>query len=491
MAWEGNNYNLNTMGANDLTYQDYLDRISIQDVLLHAGYTLNRRDGLRYPSYVRKDSDGRRIHGDKFIVTNHGTSCFRPPEQKTYNLISLIKTFPSMFPEHTRSNNPDHLVNEVCRALLNIPKEHKATAMVSPPREEKAFDLNDYAIHAFRKYDFDSIKKFYPFFVTRGINLNTQKAFSQHFILATKESSQQGKAYTNLSFPLYVPGNSTVVGLEERGRPRLDGSSGYKGKAQGSNGSEGIWIANLGKGELSDARHVYWFESAYDAMAYYQLHEKDNLNLRKAVFVSTGGNPTVGQMRGMLRQTPSAQHHICFDNDLAGRKFAENFKGVQHQLVRSRIEETPERKPYLDSLPLNQDFAKGNIDQLPKPLQEKYTRYEFAWEETRSMRDSRLCHEDDIREQEKEARKLYGDFRTALRSFLGIDDKEDTALVREIPNKGKDWNEQLLKEREEQMSSADDTEENRNVAAGIDLDADGDVELNESEEKKQTHKTRR
>ena len=480
------------MGANDLTYQDYLDRISIQDVLLHAGYTQNRRDGLRYPSYVRKDSDGRRIHGDKFIVTNHGTSCFRPPEQKTYNLISLIKTFPSMFPEHTRSNNPDHLVNEVCRALLNIPKEHKATATVGQQREEKPFDLNDYAIHAFRKYDFDSIKKFYPFFVTRGISLDTQKAFSSHFILATKESSQQGKAYTNLSFPLYVPGNYTVVGLEERGRPRLDGSSGYKGKAQGSNGSEGIWIANLGKGELSDAKHVYWFESAYDAMAYYQLHVKDNPDLRKAVFVSTGGNPTVGQMRGMLRQTPSALHHICFDNDLAGRQFAENMKGVLHQQVHSRIEETPERKPYLDSLPLNQDFAKGDIDQLPKPLQEKYTRYESAWEETRSMRDSRLCHEDDIREQEKEAKKLYGDFRTDLRSFLGIDDKQDTSFVREIPPKGKDWNYCLkLAEKETQHEESEDSEESRNVTAGMDMDADGDIELNESEEKKQTHKTRR
>ena len=149
------------MGANDLTYQDYLDRISIQEALLHAGYTLNRRDGLRYPSYIRKDSDGRRIHGDKFIVTNHGTSCFRPPEQKTYNLISLIKTFPSMFPEHTRSNNPDHLVNEVCRALLHIPKEHKGAQAITQPREEKPFDLNDYVIHAFRKYDFDSIKRCY------------------------------------------------------------------------------------------------------------------------------------------------------------------------------------------------------------------------------------------------------------------------------------------------------------------------------------------
>ena len=32
----------------------------LQDVLIDAGYHLNRRDGLRYPSYVRLDSEGRR-----------------------------------------------------------------------------------------------------------------------------------------------------------------------------------------------------------------------------------------------------------------------------------------------------------------------------------------------------------------------------------------------------------------------------------------------
>ena len=46
------------MSVNDLSYQDYLDRINIQEVLLHAGYTLNRRDGMRYPSFVRIGSDG-------------------------------------------------------------------------------------------------------------------------------------------------------------------------------------------------------------------------------------------------------------------------------------------------------------------------------------------------------------------------------------------------------------------------------------------------
>ena len=39
--------------VNELTYDDFLDRLSIQEVLMDAGYHLNKRDGLRYPSYVR------------------------------------------------------------------------------------------------------------------------------------------------------------------------------------------------------------------------------------------------------------------------------------------------------------------------------------------------------------------------------------------------------------------------------------------------------
>ena len=55
-----------------LSYEDFKDKLSIQDVLVDAGYTLNKRDGLRYPSYVRLDSTGRRIRGDKFVVTGNG-----------------------------------------------------------------------------------------------------------------------------------------------------------------------------------------------------------------------------------------------------------------------------------------------------------------------------------------------------------------------------------------------------------------------------------
>ena len=69
-----------------LTYNDFLQRLRIQDVLVDAGYHLNKRDGLRYPSFVRTDSDGRRVHGDKFLVTPNGQCCFQPPRQKLYNV---------------------------------------------------------------------------------------------------------------------------------------------------------------------------------------------------------------------------------------------------------------------------------------------------------------------------------------------------------------------------------------------------------------------
>lgn len=129
--------------------------------------------------------------------------------------------------------------------------------------------------------------------------------------------------YTNLAFPLTVPKDTgQVVGLEEQGRPRMDGSGSYKGKAEGSNSSQGLWIASPAKTTLTEAKHIYWFESAYDAMAYYQLHQANDKDLRKAVFISTGGNPTVEQMRGVLTLSLPAKQHICFDTDLAGIEFA-------------------------------------------------------------------------------------------------------------------------------------------------------------------------
>ena len=106
----------------------------------------------------------------------------------------------------------------------------------------------------------------------------------------------------------------------------MDGSGGYKGKAEGSNSSEGLWIANLTGKPLEKANEIVWFESAYDAMSEYQI------NPVKMVYVSTGGTPTEGQMRGLLSVTPNARHYLGFDKDDAGRQFVANLRKVATEM---------------------------------------------------------------------------------------------------------------------------------------------------------------
>lgn len=215
-----------------LTYDDFKNRINIQDLLVDAGYRLNRRDGMRYPSYVRIGSDGNRVRSDKFIVTANGLCCFQPPERKNYNVISFIKEHPELFAEYTPGMSRDRLVNLVCNRLLNNPVPERMEAFGPAPRETRPFDIYDYEVHAFNNDDWESQKAFYPYFKNRGINLDTQRAFSDHFFLATRQRTD-GKSYTNLSFPLTLapyPGKD-IVGLEERSRPNSEGKTAYKGMA--------------------------------------------------------------------------------------------------------------------------------------------------------------------------------------------------------------------------------------------------------------------
>ena len=244
------------MKDGELTYDDFLRRLDIQDVLIDAGYCQNRRDGLRYPSYVRIGSDGRRIRGDKFIVTQQGRCCFQPPHQKVYNIISFIKEHPQLFAEYSAGMAPDRLVNLVCNRLLNHPIENREARIIRPARDIRPFDIGNYDLHRFDPQDRATQKKFYPYFKSRGIDLYTQYAFHRNFCLATKKRDD-GLRYTNLAFPMTLPKDpEKTVGFEERGRARADGSSGYKGKAEGSNSSEGAVDRQPGQGCRSRRRNM-------------------------------------------------------------------------------------------------------------------------------------------------------------------------------------------------------------------------------------------
>ena len=327
----------------------------------------------------------------------------------------------------------------------------------------RPFDIADYDLHPFDPQDRETQKTFYPYFKNRGIDLSTQNAFHRHFCLATKHGADGG-AYTCLAFPLTLPKEGgTVVGFEERDCVRMDGSGSYQDKAKEGNANEGLWIASPAGTPLAEAEHIYWFESAYDAMAYYQLHQAQNQELRKAVFVSTGGSPTVAQMQGVFSAALPARQHICFDTDLAGIEYAKNLQQEMYRAVCSTIEATSERKPYLDSVPDGENLDCGEVELLPRDLLSKYGKYESAWIEARSMHSSGLCHTDDIQVQEDIVNRLYKEFREGLREFLGLDKRNDTSFVRERPAyPHKNWNGLLLAEqkREESIGQNQEREEN-------------------------------
>ena len=586
------------------SYQLYLDRLNVQDILYYAGYRQNRRDGLRYPSFVRLDNDGRRIRGDKFICMPGGKTCFKPPVIKSYNVISLIKNFPEMFPEFAQGKTDTALVHAVCRSILNMPQEEKVQQhIMEPAKAVKPFDIKDYDVQTFQKYNADSYKNFRPYFRDRGLSTDTLRTFGKDLMLTQRKTDDQTKrTFINLSFPLTIPGHKDIVGLEERGRARLDGTSGYKGKALGSNGSEGLWISSPNNTELKDAKYVFWFESAYDAMAFHQLltgskselTDKDKQDINDAVFISTGGNPTVMQFRGVIKEAQHAEHHLCFDNDLAGKQYVQNFQTELRHVRESTPKVGADMKDFMESLKRPNDYLSGKSELLPDDLYESFSNYVDAADELNSMKSARPQYApDDIKEQQAKVIEAHNTFVQKMNDKLcigseqghlkdlgtydipewalcamengdyeGLTDEETTALhefmdkhfpdgyvsnidwdnpnefnnspafgtrnpnaspqygespyqavktypvqflhptqretyalpdvkvVVEEPDAGyKDWNEQLKAQNEaERMAKEQANEDEIKSAFGVDMDADGDVELNESEEKR-THRS--
>lgn len=432
-------------------FEDYRNRLNIRDVLTDAGYTLHKRDGLRYPAYVRLDNDGRRIKGDKFIVMPNKNCCFQPPTIKLYSVTSFIWEHPNLFPEYNQGMKESALVHKVCQRLLNIPVEQRNQNVLAPTRDVKLFNIKDYKVERFHPDEADSQKPFYAFFKSRGIDFATRCAFHRNFFLASK-AADNGASYKNLSFPMYIPGHpEKCVGLEERGYPRKDGSV-RKGMAAGTNASEGLWMASPKDTELKDAKDVYVFESAYDAMAFYQLRMKKDSgldynarqDLKSAVFVSTGGNPSYGQIQGVVKAAPGATFHLGFDNDLAGKQFVFNFESIVQKMNPLHPESVAsDMKGFIESFKEGITSTKELLDidddryaELPEGLQKLYLAYDTARNEAWEYHYSPFLCKEDKQEAADKMNKAYQEFKQALFQKLHVQDGQDLSpkgIVRELP----------------------------------------------------------
>lgn len=462
--------------TDEQTFENYRNRLDIRDVLEDAGYTLYKRDGLRYPAYVRLDSDGRRISGDKFLVSPGRNCCFQPPKIKLYSVTSFIWEHPDLFSEYKQGIKESALVHRVCQRLLNIPVEQTKKRVFDPVRDGKPFNMKDYQIQHFHPNDFDSQKPFYAFFKSRGIDFATRCAFHDSFLLASR-TGKDGSVYKNLSFPMYIPGQpDRCVGFEERGYPHKDGTA-RKGMAAGSNASEGVWIASPKGTDLKDAKQVYIFESAYDAMSFYQLRMKQDSgldyqgrrDLKSAVFVSTGGNPSYGQIHGLITHASNATFHLAFDNDLAGKQFAVNFEEIARNMGPVAPDKVAaDMSSFIESLPKPLETTKDLLaigdeqyDELPKPLRDLYLKYDSAREEALEYHYSPFLCQEDKQDAADKMNQAYKEFKDALFEKLNV--KEGQSLqpvktIREIPSEGyKDFNDELLDKKQYALTDVIET----------------------------------
>ena len=108
----------------------------------------------------------------------------------------------------------------------------------------------------------------------------------------------------------------------------IRGFNKFKSKATGTNSSTAAWIVDMTPyGNPRGVENVYFAESAYDIMAFYQVNRL-KLDTENSVFVSIGGTFSNLQIAGIMRHYANANAVDCFDNDLAGRVYGIRMAGL-------------------------------------------------------------------------------------------------------------------------------------------------------------------
>ena len=101
---------------------------------------------------------------------------------------------------------------------------------------------------------------------------------------------------------------------------------GYKSKAAGTNSSSAAWVADLSGENPDSVRCIFFCESAFDAMAFYQMNRARLDN--DIALVSLGGTFSDGQIQKAMERFPNAKAFDCFDNDIAGRIYGLRLMGL-------------------------------------------------------------------------------------------------------------------------------------------------------------------
>lgn len=294
-----------------VNFKDLKAKVGVDDIAYYLGYRLDRSAGVgRYIEMVLPDTTG---HKDKLIIKDPkdkaSQTYFRRNGAKGGDVVSLIRENLNSF--HESGRNEWEIIGKVMARFANEPIPDYGDSLYLAKAGYSDNRVFDPKLYETKEIGSD-LSEVMAFFAQRGINEETVAVFAP-FIKQIRDSCHTTYKQFNIGFSYTEAGKDKVVGYEIRG------FGSFKSKAAGTNSTTGAWIADLSQGgEPADIRNVYFAESAYDIMAFYQLNHL-RLDAAHSVFVSLGGTFSDGQVKGIMSHYSEAKAMDCFDNDLAGR----------------------------------------------------------------------------------------------------------------------------------------------------------------------------
>ena len=288
-----------------VNFQDLKAKVGIDDVAYALGYRLDRKAGVgRYMELVLGDGKEKR---DALVICHpqdKASQRFFRRDGSKGDVVTLIRENLNAF--NVSGKDEWQKIAKVLSRFANMPEPEyrEDREYVQSVRPHAAFDNSRYEVKPINPDKIPAI------FQQRGLSDETVRTFAPFIRLIRDRKNENFDGY-NIGFPYTNGENDQVRGYEMRGY------GGYKSKAAGSDSSSSAWVADLSGGNQQAVKNVFFCESAFDAMAFYQQNQ--SLLKNDTALVSFGGTFSDGQVQGVMKRFPNARPFDCFDNDLAGR----------------------------------------------------------------------------------------------------------------------------------------------------------------------------
>lgn len=286
------------------TFDEYKAKVSIAQVAEALGFEYVKSKGKTQPVYERTDDKGNK---EQIVIRNPNDNANQHYFDRNYkggDVINFVKAHLSEFANITGQSNNEYVkVNMVLSHFAEIPYTPKMET-VQKAQEHKEMDKSRYVEVTPTTSNLMYLTR------ERALDPATVEKFLPHITLL-QDTASKGN-FTNVAFPYHKPGNDEVTNYEIR-------NHGFKGMAAGGDKESSAWIATNAENN-KQVKNVIFFESAIDAMSFYEL-KKGYYKLAETAFVSVGGYVSQNQIKSVLNEFPNARISTAYDNDINGRLY--------------------------------------------------------------------------------------------------------------------------------------------------------------------------